>query len=159
MATEELSFKLELFATYWNVKPKCEIMINNEIKWSDEISGTEDDPTVIEFTHTCEENQKYNLVLNRQGKTTRQTIVEGDKIVKDQLLHIKNIQIDEIDIGGLKYEGVYKPEYPEPWATTQRNNGVELPETLKSSVILGHNGTWTLGFSSPFYMWLLENLY
>ena len=159
MATEELNFKLELFATYWNVKPKCEIMINNEIKWSDEISGTEDDPTVIEFTHNCEENQKYDLVLNRQGKTTRQTIVEGDKIVKDQLLHIKNITIDEIDIGGLKYEGVYKPEYPEPWATTQRNNGVELPETLKSSVILGHNGTWTLTFESPFYMWLLENLY
>ena len=37
--------------------------------------------------------------------------------------------------------------------------GVDLPETFKNSPTMGHNGTWTLTFSSPFYMWLLENLY
>ena len=78
---------------------------------------------------------------------------------KDQLLHIKDIEIDEIDIGSLIFEGIYKPSYPEPWATEARAKGVDLPETFKNSPTMGHNGTWTLTFSSPFYMWLLENLY
>jgi hypothetical protein len=33
---------------------------------------------------------------------------KGD-VLKDQLLHIKSIEIDEIDIGSLVYEGVYTP--------------------------------------------------
>jgi hypothetical protein len=50
------------------------------------------------------------------------------EIIKDQLLHIKNIEIDEIDIGSLVYEGIYTPNYPEPWATQQRQSGNELKE-------------------------------
>ena len=97
--------------------------------------------------------------MNRQNKTLDQTVVVNEQIEKDQLLHIKSIEIDEINIGGLIYQGLYKPQYPEPWATTQKNSGNNLPETLKSATVLGHNGTWTLTFESPFYMWLLENLY
>ena len=84
---------------------------------------------------------------------------EDGKIIKDQLLNIKSIEIDEIDIGALVYEGVYRPEYPEPCASQQRKAGKELPETLKNVTQMGHNGTWTFTFTSPFYMWLLENLY
>ena len=74
-------------------------------------------------------------------------------------MHIKKIEIDEINIGALVYEGVYRPDYPEPWATQQREAGHELPDTFKNATIIGHNGSWTFNFSSPFYMWLLENLY
>ena len=77
----------------------------------------------------------------------------------DQLLHIKSIEIDGIDIGSLVYEGTYRPDYPEPWATQQRESGLDLPETFKNVTEMGHNGTWTFKYSSPFYMWLLENLY
>ena len=62
-------------------------------------------------------------------------------------------------MGSLLYNGVYTPIYPEPWATQQKNNGIELPESITNSPDLGHNGTWSLSFTSPFYMWLLENLY
>ena len=83
---------------------------------------------------------------------------KGD-ILKDQLLHIKNIEIDEIDIGALVFEGTYTPRYPEPWATQQRESGNKLEETLKNVTQMGHDGEWKFTFSSPFYMWLLENLY
>ena len=43
-------------------------------------------------------------------------------------------------------------------ATIISNKG-GLPETFKNVTKMGHNGTWTFTFSSPFYMWLLENLY
>ena len=83
---------------------------------------------------------------------------KGD-ILKDQMLHIKSIEIDEIDIGALVYEGVFTPIYPEPWASQQRESGNELPETFKNVTQMGHNGSWSFTFGSPFYLWLLENLY
>ena len=157
--TEKVRFKLELWATYWDKLPVAEILINDTSHYSTEITGTEDKPSVVEFEHTLEEGKEYTLKILRSGKDVRQTVVEGDKIIKDQLLHIKSIEIDEIDIGALVYEGLYTPEYPEPWATQQRSAGVDLPVSFKNVTTVGHNGVWELKFASPFYMWLLENLY
>ena len=159
MATEKLKFKLELYATMWDKPPVADIKINEKSYFNKEITSTEDKPTIIEFEHELEEGKAYNLIIDRSNKNKKQTIVEDGKIVKDQLLHIKSVEIDEIDIGSLVYEGIYKPEYPEPWATQQAEAGNKLPETLKNVTQMGHNGTWTFTFDSPFYMWLLENLY
>ena len=159
MAIEKLKFKLELWAEYWDKAPRANILINDHSHFNKEITGTEKEPTVIEFEHELTEGEKYRLVIERSGKDNKQTVVENGQIIKDQLLHIKSIEIDEIDIGALVYEGVYTPEYPEPWATQQRQSGKELPESFKNVTVIGHNGRWVLSFESPFYMWLLENLY
>ena len=160
MATEKLKFKLELYATMWDKPPVAEIKINSKSYFKSEITGTEQSPTVIEFEEELTEGSEYNLIIERSGKGKNQTVInEKGDILKDQLLHIKSIEIDEIDIGALVYEGVYTPKYPEPWATQQKEAGNELTETLKNITRMGHNGTWSLRFSSPFYMWLLENLY
>ena len=160
MGTEKLKFKLELYATMWDKPPTADILIGDQSYFNDAITGTEQKPDVIEFTHEFEEGTKGELVIKRAGKTPRQTIVndKGD-ILKDQILHIKSVEIDQIDIGALVYEGVYSPEYPEPWASQQKAAGNDLPESFTNVTIMGHNGTWKLAFTSPFYMWLLENLY
>ena len=157
--TEKLKFKLELYSTYWDKTPRAEILINNHSHYNQEITGTEKEPTVIEFEHELTEGEKYSLIIERSGKDIRQTVVENGQIVKDQLLHIKSIEIDEIEIGALVYSGLYTPRYPEPWASQQRQAGNALPESFKNVTTIGHNGRWELGFTSPFYMWLLENLY
>ena len=160
MATEKLKFKLELWATMWDKPPHAEILINDMSHFKGEITGTEEKPDVIEFEHDLEENKEYNLVILRSGKDKNQTVVnENGDLQKDQMLNIKLIEIDEIDIGSLVYEGVYSPEYPEPWASQQKSAGRELPATFKNVTQMGHNGEWRFSFKSPFYMWLLENLY
>ena len=160
MATEKLRFKLELYATMWDKPPHAEILINDHVYFKGDITGTEHKPDVIEFEHEAEEGNKSILIIKRSGKTTNQTVInEKGDILKDQLLHIKGIEIDEIDIGALVYEGIYTPQYPEPWATQQREAGNELRESFKNVVKMGHNGKWSFRFGSPFYMWLLENLY
>jgi hypothetical protein len=160
MATEKLKFKLELYATMWDKPPHAEILIGDKSYFTRDITGTEDKPNVVEFEHEFTEGEKSELIIHRSGKSTRQTVVndKGD-VLKDQLLHIKSIEIDEIDIGALVYEGVYTPEYPEPWASQQREAGTELKESFKNVNCMGHDGTWKFKFESPFYMWLLENLY
>jgi hypothetical protein len=159
VATEKLKFKLELYAEYWDLMPSAEILMNDQTKFKAEISSTKEKPTVIEFEHELENEKQYQLHIKRTGKKKNQTVVENGKIVKDQTLIIKSIEIDEIDLGTMLFEGYYRPEYPEPWATQQKQNGVELPAKFKNATRLGHNGLWTLTFTSPFYMWLLENLY
>ena len=160
MATEKLKFKLQLYATMWDRAPEVEVIVDGKTHYNDKITETEDQPKIIEFEHEFNEGDNYDLVLKRTGKINNQTIIndKGD-ILKDQLLHIKSIEIDEIDIGALVFEGLYKPTYPEPWATQQKKAGNELPESFKNVKQMGHNGTWTFTFASPFYMWLLENLY
>ena len=160
MATEKLKFKLELYATSWDRLPIAKIKIDDETHTQIAISGTEEKPHVIEFEHEFEEDSEHNLIIENIGKTQDQTKVDKDgKVVADQLSHIKSIEIDEIDIGALVYEAFYTPIYPEPWATQQRQAGIELPESFKNVTSMGHNGTWSFKFSSPWYMWLLENLY
>jgi hypothetical protein len=159
MSIEKLKFKLELYSTYWDKTPTANILINNHSHYNQEITGTEKEPTVVEFEHELTEGENYKLIIERLGKDSKQTVVEDGKIVKDQLLHIKSIEIDEIDIGALVYEGVYTPQYAEPWATQQRSAGKALPKSFKNVTAMGHNGRWELRFESPFYMWLLENLY
>ena len=160
MGTEKLKFKLELYATMWDQPPHAEILINDISHFTGDIAGTEDKPDVVEFEHEFTEGEKGELTIKRSGKTKGQTVInENGDVLKDQLLHIKSIEIDEIDIGALVYEGVYTPQYPEPWATQQRAAGVELQESFKNVTNMGHDGTWRFTFSSPFYMWLLENLY
>jgi hypothetical protein len=160
MATEKLKFKLELYAEMWDKPPVAEILINNNSIIKKQITGIEEKPDLIEFEYELEENKDYDLIIKRSGKDKNQTVIndKGD-ILKDQLLNIKSIEIDEIDIASLVYEGEYTPEYPEPWATQQRESGNDLKDSFKNVTKMGFNGTWKIRFASPFYMWLLENLY
>ena len=159
MATEKLKFVLELYSEFFKNPPKVEILVNDNSKQTKLITGTKAKPDVIEFEHEFNEGEKIELKLSRTNKTSKDTIFKDGKILGDQLLHIKTIVIDDIEIGALVFEGVYTPEYPEPWATQQAEAGKKLPKSFTNCTILGHNGTWTLTAQSPLYMWLLENLY
>jgi len=160
MATEKLKFKLELYATMWDKPPHAEILIDGKSYYNSEITSTEDKPTLIEFEAEVDEDKKVDLIINRSNKGVNQTVVnEKGDILKDQLLHIKRIEIDEIDLGSLVFTGLYTPKYPEPWATQMAESGRELRESFTNVTQMGHNGEWKFTFITPFYMWLLENLY
>ena len=160
MATEKLKFKLELYATMWDKAPHAEILVDGKSYYNSEITSTEDKPTLIEFEAEVDEDKKVDLIINRSNKGVNQTVVnEKGDILKDQLLHIKRIEIDEIDLGSLVFTGLYTPKYPEPWATQMAESGRELRESFTNVTQMGHNGEWKFTFTTPFYMWLLENLY
>tara|TARA_E500000178_G_scaffold351256_1_gene411969 strand:+ start:998 stop:1480 length:483 start_codon:yes stop_codon:yes gene_type:complete len=160
VATEKLKFKIELYATMWHKPPHAEILINDVEHFDKDITGSEENPDVIEFEQEFTEGVENCLTIKRSGKGIRQTVLDekGD-ILYDQLLHIKSIEIDEINLEGLVYEGEYTPNYPQPWATQQRKSGIDLKDSFKNVTQMGFDGEWKLKFSTPFYMWLLENLY
>ena len=94
MATEKLKFKLALYSTMWDKPPHAEILIDDQSFFKQDITSTEDEPTLIEFETDLEEGKDYQLIIKRSGKTNNQTIInEKGDILKDQLLHIKHITI------------------------------------------------------------------
>ena len=62
------------------------------------------------------------------------------------LLNIDSIEIDEIDISELK------------WSASEFVADDPNRPTLQECVNLGWNGSYQLKFTSPFYLWLLENM-
>ncbi len=52
------------------------------------------------------------------------------------------------------WAGVFEPEYPEPWATQQRSQGVVLNPQLSPHTYLSWPGKWTLTFSVPVFTWI-----
>jgi len=77
----------------------------------------------------------------------------------------KAINIDSIEIMGISsqqfvYAGIYYPRYPEPWATQQREQGIDLESRLYYKQYLGWNGVWRLEFTAPVFTWIhhVENL-
>ena len=143
MATEKLKFKLELYATMWDKPPVADIKINEKSFFKEEITSTNDKPTIIEFEHELEEGKSYSLIIDRLGKDTSQCKLKDGKIIKDQLLFLIKIMLNDMDIEKLIYSAKYTV-------------GTEVKNEI---TVLGQNATWCLEFETPLYMWFLENTF
>jgi hypothetical protein len=147
MDKETLSFSVLLSSTNWGKLPQFSI-------WLDEqqfISNTVD-ATSTPFTFSAEVTpgvHKLKIVL--ENKTPADTKLEAGNIVNDMLLNIDDIVIDDISLGHLLWTADYTLDQP------QNYNGKTITN-LDNCVNLGWNGTYSLSFSSPFYLWLLESL-
>lgn len=93
-------------------------------------------------------DRELRIVIS--GKTLDHTRVDKTgNIIKDVVVNISNITIDEIDVGQLFHEKcVYTHDF----------NGTrpEIQDTFYGAA--GCNGTISLKFSTPIYLWLLENM-
>lgn len=93
-------------------------------------------------------NHEMRIVIH--GKTPDHTQVDAaGTIIKDATLTISNIMIDGIDVNQL---------FLERCIYTHNFNGTQ-PEIEDSfHGVAGCNGTISFRFSTPIYLWLLENM-
>ena len=94
---------------------------------------------------------QHELKIRLENKTINDTVIENSEVVKDMLLNIDDITIDDISLGNLLWSSEYILDKP------QEYNGNTI-DHLDGCVNLGWNGTYVLKFTSPFYIWLLEKL-
>lgn len=156
MPTDNIKFLVTLNSEFWDEPPVAEFRINGKTVWGPQ--GIKE-KTVADFTVEFEDENEYTFELVRSGKTDKQVLMKDGEIVKDQLLSVENLNIDKVDIGNLMYEIDYYPDYPEQWFKQQKEAGNEPESPLRNITSFGWNGTWKLKVTSPFYLWLLENLY
>lgn len=149
---ETLKFKVGLSATYFNNKPEYSVHIDSREICKNVVSVESDEMFYVEFDADIAEDSEHHLVIKLHNKTNADVVIEHGQIIKDTLLNVKSIEIDEIDLGSLIWtDSIYRPDHP------QKFNGQIVTE-LKNCVNLGWNGSYILSFTSPFYMWLLENI-
>jgi hypothetical protein len=152
--SENIFFDIILESTYWDRPPELEVAVNG--KFIEKY--TIDQPDFhIRFCQVMSFDQLHVLELRRLGKTNDQTQILKDGTFKTQMLHIKTIKLDNIDLRNLIWSrSTFTPTYPEPWATEQQAQGVKLEEQVVGEMYLGHNGTWRFEFTSPIYKFLVE---
>lgn len=149
MTTETLTFKISLTGTYWSKKPNFSIFLNDELIEQKDIENQSVHEIV--FERGVAEDQEHELKIRLNNKQDEDTIIENTQIVKDMILNIDGIEIDDIDIGNLRWTAEYKLDQAREYNGKQTDH-------IDNCVNLGFNGTYTLKFTSPFYIWLLEKL-
>ena len=96
----------------------------------------------IEAEHTLK-----LLLKNKQPEHTQ--LSELGEILQDSCLIISNLKFDGIELGQIVNNlSVYQHDF----------NGTQALTTDKFFGTMGCNGTAELKFSTPIYLWLLENM-
>ena len=152
MEKEKLNFKINLSGTGSPHPCKFRILVNNDLLIEDLSKPTS---TVYEFYKEIEEGVhclKIELLNKKNIHVKKDNL---GNIIEDFLLNIHSIEIDEINLGSIVWtHSNYHPIYPDNYLDVEQKN----KKTVTNCVNLGWNGTWELEFSSPYYMWLLENI-
>lgn len=109
------------------------------------------------FHYNIEESKSPTLTVELLNKTDADTIIEQGL---DKAVIIESISFFNIADPRFIWMGVYTPDYPEPWATEQRNRGVVLKPQLSNQTYISWNGKWTLTFDVPVFTWIhrVQNL-
>lgn len=140
---ELLPFKIQLCV---NTSVDSAIKINVKIDQTLLYSKNIVEDTTIEFEHQLDFDNTHCLEIEKIG----------DPLNPQQTANIKSIFIDNINVKDIvTSECMYFPEYPEPWATEQKQKGINLEYPVHQEMFFGHNGIWKYNFSSPFYRHLL----
>lgn len=103
------------------------------------------------FNHEFSDSDgEHELKFVLSGKTIDHTqLDENNNIIKDVLINISDLQFDGINIDKLVWQHA---EYAHNFNQT----GPDVTEKFFGN--MGCNGTVSLKFSSPIYIWLLENM-
>lgn len=109
-----------------------------------------EDTTIISF-----ELELVNTVMEPGVLCVHRTNFDG---VHEQLLSLRSLHLDGINLERICYQSRYRPEYPEPWISEQKAQGHDWPEYLTGAMSWGWNGVWQLHYHTPIYTWLLKNV-
>ena len=144
--SEYLHIKIGLSGTYWDKKPNYTVEVNDIVFFNKDVDVESDEVFYLEFD--VESDAVNNsLAIRLTNKTDSDTIQSEDKtaILKDMLLNIVSIEIDEINLGQLTY-------------SLSKYTVDATKEVHTNFVNLGWNGKWSLTWTNPFYIWLLESI-
>ena len=147
MSSSAIPFKIKIENTDPSKKLNFEILLDNSrIFYSDHVV----EPLEFSCNLNDEIETEHVLEFVMTSKISDHTQIDDQgKIVSDAMLSVKSIELDEIDIFTTFAESsVYVHDF----------NGTKTEVQEKFYGNMGCNGRVIFKFSSPFYLWLLENM-
>lgn len=156
---ETINFEIELFGTGWdNAYPECIVYIDEDVKWDGNVFKN----TTINFDVDLDDDAEYELriqYLNRNSNTDVQRDKDSN-IIKNKQIEISSISIDdiELDYHSILYSKGITSFVDYNYTQLNKQDPDTYPLVRTNNTILGAECTWSLKFTTPFYIWLLENL-
>lgn len=100
-----------------------------------------------------------NITLNNFGKSVKDTVIEHNKIVRDQAIDIQKIWVNGVLLELLALQTVFEfyPEYQQSDQEYAEQNGISLP-ICRNETKLFYNGCWQFKFDQPFFHWYNQKL-
>jgi len=144
--TDTIKFQCDLDTTNPLIPLGFEVLLDGKNMFKTEhVVG----PCQVAFD-IIDDDANHRLQFVMTGKTADHTKIDDNgNITSDTLLKISNVQVDDIILDQLLNNMI---EY------THDFNGTKNTTTDKFYGIMGCNGTATFEFTTPFYLWLLENM-
>ena len=142
--TVEISFNLN--TTDADASLGFEVWVDNT-KFIDIDHVQDKQPVLIEMPDT-DGDHELRLILKNKTEAHTKIDVDGN-IITDATLSISDLAFDEIKLGHMVTElATYTHDF----------NGTKEPIQDKFYGEMGCNGTVSLKFTTPIYLWLLENM-
>ena len=151
MESEKLKIKLGVSGTFWDRRPEYRVTFNGAPIACQHFQAESGATEMIEFTADYSQ-ETAAITVELLNKRPTDTVENADKtgILQDMVLDVVSLEIDDIDLGPLLHSvGEYRPVYPDHYSGDP---------VIRGGVTLGWNGTWSISWTNPFYIWLLENL-
>jgi hypothetical protein len=144
--TDSVTLKFNVSSTNYAVPLGIRVSIDHDIMYENtHVSAPADVQCSL-----SDNDGEHELTFELFGKLPEHTqIDDAGSIVSDAVLGISGIEIDEIDIDQIvQFQSVYTHDF----------NGTQEPVDDKFYGSMGCNGTVRLKFTTPIYLWLLENM-
>ena len=143
---DTIKFQCDLDTTNPSIPLRFEVLLDGKNMFKTEhVVG----PYQVAFD-LIDDDANHQIQFVMTGKTQEHTKIDDNgNITSDTLLKISNVQVDDIILDQFLYNLV---EYVHDFNSTQ------TAITGKFYGNMGCNGTVTFEFTTPFYLWLLENM-
>lgn len=142
----KVAVSLEITPRWKSTPPLARITLDNELIWD----------ACLEHVKSFE----FDRHLQKGDHALAIEMYDKPELDGDQALQISRLRLGGIHSQLFVWHGIYRPLYPEPWASEQKALGIDLRPELQNTDYLGWNGTWYLRFSCPIFTWIhqVENL-
>lgn len=143
---DKITVKFDLTSSDYTIPLGFEVLLDNVSLLSiDHVK--ESTPVSLEI---LDDEGKHEFKFVMKHKTQEHTVVDDNgNITKDTMLSIANLTFDDIKLGQVFIEQcVYYHSF----------NGSQAPIEDKFFGDMGCNGYVSLPFTTPIYLWLLENM-
>lgn len=154
---EQIKFNIELFGNGFEDRwPRARILIND----STFFDGIVQNNLNVEFTADVNGEDEHSLIIDYYNRNYKKDVVldSNNSVVSATSIVIQRILFDDINVGMLPYNlgsiAVYEPWYLQ----AAEKDPTEWPNPRLNDLQLSWNSRWILKFTSPVYVWLLENL-
>ena len=145
-----IKLDIHLRSIWHDTPPEIDIGINNN---TEKIILSTDQTFHYDFVAV----DSGMLTIELLNKTNADTVLDKGL---DKAVVIEYVSFFGIIDPRFVWEGIYKPQYPEPWATEQKNQGIILASQITGQTHLSWNGKWSLNFTVPVFTWIhrVQNL-